>query len=93
MYICISEKVQGEKSTIKTACEENKQRKYNCHVIIHGLTCSDDVLLYCTPSSFVKIGGGVAALRAHMCVEQSKVFAHPSGRVVIHDNVLQYVLI
>lgn len=63
-------KTRGEKYTTKTTCEGNKQRKYNCYVITHGLICSDNVLLYCKPSSFVKIGRGMAALRAHLGAEQ-----------------------
>lgn len=74
--MCISEKVQGEKSTIKTACEENKL-KYNYYLITHGLTCSDDVLLCCTPSSFVKIGGGMAALGATCVWNRGKCLPTP----------------
>lgn len=59
-----------------------KEINANCYVIMHGQTCSGNVILDCRPSFFEKVGRGMAALECPLgSGAKRKAFPHPSGMV------------
>jgi len=54
----------------------------NCYLIMHGQTCTDNVIVYCRLSFSGKAGKGAAAPDCPLGTgAERKAFAHPSRRV------------